>query len=75
MPVMDGYTAARTLRDHGMELPIIAFTASTMKHDILRCLAAGCSTHFPKPFSRQGLFELLHHHLAKEAPPESRSIA
>jgi CheY-like chemotaxis protein/HPt (histidine-containing phosphotransfer) domain-containing protein len=59
MPVMDGYTAAKEIRELGIEIPIVAFSANTMKHDIIKCIHAGCTTHLPKPFSKSDLIKLL----------------
>lgn len=59
MPEMDGYTAARLVREReaatGGRTPIIAMTANAMREDRARCLDAGMDGFIPKPISVEEL--------------------
>jgi PAS domain S-box-containing protein len=51
MPEMDGYEATKVIRDKlGLNIPIIAMTASALKGERERCIEAGMNDFVPKPF-------------------------
>jgi PAS domain S-box-containing protein len=61
MPVMDGYTATRKIREiqKFADMPIIALTANVMSGDRDRALEAGMNDHLGKPIDRKALFAAL----------------
>jgi two-component system sensor histidine kinase/response regulator len=62
MPVMDGYTATREIRNLKSEIrniPIIAMTAHAMAGDEQKSLEAGMNDHVTKPIDPNQLFATL----------------
>ncbi len=68
MPVMDGHTATRQIRQWEAEqnrspTVIIALTAHAIREEIDKCMAAGCSSHLSKPVKKQVLLQAIKTHL------------
>ncbi len=64
MPVMDGYTATRAIRQWEAEqrckpTPIIALTAHAVKEDMVKSLESGCDAHVTKPIKKQTLLDTI----------------
>ncbi len=67
MPVMDGYTATRQIRQlrQGQRLPILAMTADAIGEIRERVLAAGMNDHVPKPVDPDRLKSIVVHWLER----------
>lgn len=61
MPEMNGYDAARTIRQtiHGSDIPIIALTAGVVKGEREKCLDAGMNDYITKPVVQQTIADVL----------------
>jgi signal transduction histidine kinase/DNA-binding response OmpR family regulator/CHASE3 domain sensor protein len=63
MPVMDGYTATRSIRSwqqsQGIATPIVALSADAMQEAVLASLDAGCLAHVAKPVDRDTLLKTI----------------
>ncbi|WP_148042230.1 hybrid sensor histidine kinase/response regulator [Pseudomethylobacillus aquaticus] len=72
MPVMDGITATRLIREHRsrQQLPILAMTANVLPADKQACALAGMNDHVPKPFDLDTLVNTI----LRNLPPGKRPL-
>ncbi|MGA7760303.1 MAG: response regulator [Candidatus Binataceae bacterium] len=80
MPVMDGFTAVRRVRQWEREnslrhTPIIALTASTFDETVRKALEAGCDSHLGKPLKRSTLLRVIRETTLSERPDKPASAA
>lgn len=70
MPVMDGFTATRTIRDlerqDAKTIPIIAMTANAFREDAERCMEAGMNAHLAKPLDDKKIKQTISEELRKQ---------
>jgi len=79
MPVMDGLTATRHIREieaGGPATPIVALTANAMSGQLERCLEAGMNGFLTKPIEIARLHEMLERFgMSAQAPEDSAAGA
>lgn len=70
MPVMDGFTATRTIRDlerqDAKTIPIIAMTANAFREDAERCMEAGMNAHLAKLLDDKKIKQTISEELRKQ---------
>ena len=78
MPVLDGVTAARQIREAEAEsgiapIAIVALSANAMKHQVDEYLAAGMDAHLAKPIQLEKLYGMLQ--MVAQASPRGEKQA
>ena len=70
MPVMDGYSATKAIRDidEYRDIPIIAITADTLPETRGKCIKAGMNDYISKPFNIKAILEMVDKHLNNSKP-------
>ncbi len=79
MPVLDGFSTTRELRQRGYRGPIVALTANVMHDDEVKCRNAGCDAFLGKPISVSRLLktlaDLLPHEIVAATRPAAPAVA
>ncbi len=66
MPIMDGLTATKIIRENDTKIPIIALTANAMIEDIQKTIESGMNEHLNKPIEVNKLYVTLLKYLSKK---------
>ena len=65
MPRIDGFEATRKIRSAGIQTPIIALSAHSMKEDVEKCKRLGFTDHLAKPVQSQDLLNKINYEIAQ----------
>ena len=76
MPVMDGYTASRKIREQSRfkNLPVLAMTANAMVGDKEKVLDAGMNAHISKPINVAEMFRTMAKWITPSSPRQESAI-
>ena len=75
MPVMDGLSATRAIRDNNKNIPIVALTANANQEDKEQCIDAGMNDYLTKPIYRTDLSKVVHQWTFNSQPAKEASKA
>jgi signal transduction histidine kinase/CheY-like chemotaxis protein/HPt (histidine-containing phosphotransfer) domain-containing protein len=71
MPEMNGYEAARKMRENNVTIPLVALTANALKEERARCLREGFTDYLSKPINSARLVEMLERYLMPNVTNEA----
>lgn len=71
MPIMDGMTATRKLKEMAPQLPVIALTAHALPDERQRCFEAGMVSHLTKPIDPEQMIRVVLEK-ARQRPAETK---
>ncbi|KAJ7611649.1 HSF-type DNA-binding-domain-containing protein [Roridomyces roridus] len=63
MPKLDGVSATSMIRKFDPRTPIISMTSNSRPNEIMTYYSSGMNDILPKPFTKEGLFDMLEKHL------------
>jgi len=63
MPKLDGVSATNLIRKFDQGTPIISMTSNSKPNEIMTYYSSGMNDILPKPFTKEGLLEMLEKHL------------
>jgi len=63
MPKLDGVSATSLIRQFDHMTPIISMTSNSKPNEIMTYYSSGMNDILPKPFTKDGLFDMLEKHL------------
>jgi CheY-like chemotaxis protein len=80
MPVMDGLSAIRKIREHEGETamartPVLAVTANVLSEHVAQSMAAGADRHIPKPVTAQALLAAIYDAVDRAAEGHGSEVA
>ena len=63
MPKVNGINAAKTMREKGVTVPIIALLSDPYSVDLKKCLKVGFDGYMQKPITKKTLYDIMRMHL------------